>query len=127
MKFEIETSNSEILRYAAEFLSKAAAALEPDTPVRPARPAKQVKPVPAETPAPAPAEAPVPAEAPAPAPAEAPVKQVTLELVRAVLKAKADGGKRVQVQELVASYGVSNLTQIPADKLAEVLAKGGAL
>ncbi len=122
IQFEIkEWSSPAQLKACAEFLLKLADAA-PVPSVKPAdaapvpeQPAPKTRKAKAEQPAPAP-------EQPAPAPAS-----VTLEQVRAVLKAKSDAGKRQQVQALVASYGVQNLTQIPQDKLADVLAKGEAL
>lgn len=119
IQFEIKEWGSPAqLRACAEFLLKLADAA-PVPSVKPAD-AAPVSEQPATKPRKAKAEQPSPAPAPAPA-------SVTLEQVRAVLKAKSDAGKRQQVQALVASYGVQNLTQIPQDKLADVLAKGEAL
>jgi hypothetical protein len=52
---------------------------------------------------------------------------VDLTKVRALLAEKSRSGKRTEVQALIAEYGVSALTDIPADKLGEVYWKGIAL
>lgn len=51
------------------------------------------------------------------------VPTYTLEQVRAKLVELSGAGKRAEVQALVASYGVTKLTDIPADKFADVMAK----
>ena len=52
---------------------------------------------------------------------------VDLTTVRALLAEMSRAGKRTEVQALIAEYGVSALTDIPADKLGEVYWKGIAL
>ena len=52
---------------------------------------------------------------------------VDLTKVRALLAEKSRSGKRTEVQTLIAEYGVSTLTDIPADKLAEIYSKGNAI
>jgi hypothetical protein len=56
-----------------------------------------------------------------------PSDAVDLTTVRALLAEKSRAGKRTEVQALIAEYGVSALTDIPADKLGEVYSKGIAL
>src|SRR5690606_31907676 len=52
---------------------------------------------------------------------------VSLEQVREKLAALAKAGKQEQVKELITSYGVSKLTEIPAEKYAELLEKAEAI
>ena len=87
------------------------------------KPAKKQR-KPAGTPA---AEEPAPAEAAAPAPAAASPSEVTLEQVRAKLAALSQAGKAATVKELIAGFGVAKLTEVPADKYAELLAQAEAL
>lgn len=47
---------------------------------------------------------------------------VTLEEVRAKLAGLAQGGKQAQVKELLGKFGASKLTEVPAEKYAELLA-----
>jgi Ca2+-binding EF-hand superfamily protein len=47
--------------------------------------------------------------------------QVTLEEVRDKLASLAQSGKQEEVKELIASFGASKLTEIPAEKYAELL------
>lgn len=57
----------------------------------------------------------------------APEKTVTLEQVRAKLASLSQAGKQVQVKELITSFGAKKLTEIPAEKYAEVLVKAEEL
>jgi len=52
---------------------------------------------------------------------------VSLEQVREKLAALVKAGKQEQVKELIASYGASKLTEIPAEKYAELLEKAEAI
>jgi len=63
----------------------------------------------------------------APAPAAASPSEVTLEQVRAKLAALSQAGKAATVKELIAGFGVAKLTEVPADKYAELLAQAEAL
>ncbi len=59
-----------------------------------------------------------------PAPAEV---SYTLVDVRGKLGALTKAGKKVQVQELIKSFGVVKLSQIPQEKYPEVMQKAGEL
>ena len=63
----------------------------------------------------------------APAPAAASPSEVTLEQVRAKLAALSQAGKAATVKELIAGFCVAKLTEVPADKYAELLAQAEAL
>lgn len=52
---------------------------------------------------------------------------VSLEQVREKLAALVKAGKQEQVKELIASYGARKLTEIPAEKYAELLEKAEAI
>lgn len=54
-------------------------------------------------------------------------QKISLEQVREKLAALAKAGKQEQVKELIASYGASKLTEIPAEKYAELLEKAEAI
>lgn len=60
------------------------------------------------------------------APAE-PEAAYTLVDVRTKLGALTKAGKKAQVQELIKSFGVDKLSQIPEDKYQEVMQKAGEL
>ena len=47
---------------------------------------------------------------------------VTLEQVRTKLAALSQAGKQAQVKEIITKFGAKKLTDIPAEKFAEVLA-----
>jgi hypothetical protein len=66
---------------------------------------------------PAPAE-PAPPE---PAPVEPSVRTVSLEAVRAKLTQLSEAGKKTELKELFAQYGITKLTDLPKDKLPELL------
>lgn len=74
---------------------------------------------PAATPA---ASEAAPVEAAAPAPAAASPSEVTLEQVRAKLASLSQAGKAADVKALIATFGASKLTDIAAEKYADVLA-----
>lgn len=59
------------------------------------------------------------------APAEAPV--VTVEDIRARYVALVSGGKKDEARDTIKSYNVTKISDIPADKCAEVMAKLNAL
>ena len=52
---------------------------------------------------------------------------INLEDVRAVLVEKSREGHREEVKNLIASYGVNTLSEIPEEKYAEVLEKAGEI
>ena len=56
---------------------------------------------------------------------EEPVSEtnVTLEQVRAKLAALSQAGKQAQVKKLITDFGATKLTEIPAEKYAELLAQ----
>lgn len=54
-------------------------------------------------------------------------KDYTLVDVRGKLGALTKEGKKAQVQELIKSFGVDKLSQIPEDKYQEVMQKAGEL
>ena len=90
------------------------------------KPAKAAKPAPTPTAQPtttATEAAPAQTE-PAAEPA---VKAITLEEVRAKLAALSQGGKTAEVKAIISAIGCAKLTDIPADKYAEVLEKAAAL
>jgi len=68
-----------------------------------------------------PAAAPSEPEAPAASTASSPAP-VTLEDVRGVLAKLSQGGKAAEVKGLISKFGAAKLTEIPADKYADVLA-----
>lgn len=53
--------------------------------------------------------------------------EVTLEQVRARLAQLSQDGKAPQVKEILAGYGATKLTEVPADKYGELLAATEAL
>jgi hypothetical protein len=65
------------------------------------------------------ASAPAPSETSAAAKGSAP--DVTLEEVRAKLASLSQGGKGKEVKALLSGYGAAKLTDVPADKYAELL------
>jgi len=54
-------------------------------------------------------------------------KNYTMEDVRAVLAALNKAWKRAEVKELLASFGVDKLSEIPKERYGEVMAKAGEL
>jgi pyruvate/2-oxoglutarate dehydrogenase complex dihydrolipoamide acyltransferase (E2) component len=68
-----------------------------------------------------PAAAPSEPEAPAASTASSPAP-VTLEEVRGVLAKLSQGGKAAEVKGLISKFGAAKLTEIPADKYADLLA-----
>lgn len=104
-----------------------APALAPAAPPAPDSPA----PLPDQAPPPAPAATTTPPPAPAEAPpAPAPVEQPTIDAVNAALVDKAgvmgDGGAAI-FKMLQDQFGVTGLSQIPAERLGEVLTAVEAL
>lgn len=85
------------------------------------------KPAPEQGEASNPVVPPAPAQETAPAETAEPAKAVTLEQVRDKLQDLARGGKKDQVKKLIESFGAQKLTDIPAEKYAEVLAGAEAL
>lgn len=72
---------------------------------------------------------PEPDTEPAEEPAEEPQKEETYTLVdvRGKLSELTKAGKKDKVQELIKSFGVDKLSQIPSDKYAEMMEKAGEL
>lgn len=68
------------------------------------------------TPAPPPRE-----EPPAPAPS------ASLEDVRAKLAGLVQSGKQAEVKELLAAFGATKLSEIPAERYGELMEKAGAI
>lgn len=61
--------------------------------------------------------------APTPAPKSKPVANaVSLETVREKLSALGETGKKGAVKELFAQFGIAKLTDLPAEKLGDMLA-----
>jgi hypothetical protein len=60
-------------------------------------------------------------------PTAATAPTVTKEQVRAKLAELNKTGKGAEAKALIASYGVTTLTAVPEDKLAELLMKAGAI
>lgn len=60
-------------------------------------------------------------------PAQASAPTVSKEQVRAKLAELNKTGKGPEVKALIATYGVTTLTAVPEDKLAELLMKAGAI
>lgn len=61
---------------------------------------------------------------------EDPVKEThkyTLEAVRAKLTELSRAGKRAEVNELIKSYGVSKLTDLPEERYTDIMKKAGEL
>lgn len=54
-------------------------------------------------------------------------KQITLEDVRAKLAALSQDGKQAEVKALITEFGAKKLSDIPADKYSELLAKAEVL
>lgn len=54
-------------------------------------------------------------------------EEYTLVDVRGKLSELTKAGKKAKVQELIKSFGVDKLSQIPADKYAEVMEKAGEI
>ena len=82
--------------------------------------------MPETEPAPASAEETEPIKEPEKEPE--PVKEeYTLVDVRGKLSELTKAGKKAKVQELIKSFGVDKLSQIPADKYAELMDKAGEI
>lgn len=82
----------------------------------------------AEIPESEPEKEPIPVEEPGPEKEPtSEVKTYTLVDVRGKLSELTKAGKKVKVQELIKSFGVDKLSQIPEDKYAEVMEKAGEI
>jgi hypothetical protein len=77
------------------------------------------------TPPPA-AESPAP-EAPAASTASSPEPELSLETVRAKLTEVSKAGKAAEVKALLAALGVANLTAVPKEAYAQLMADAAAL
>ena len=56
-----------------------------------------------------------------------PVPTYTLEQVRAKLAVLSQAGKQVQVKKIITDYNVKKLTDIPAEKYAEIMKAAEAI
>ncbi len=54
-------------------------------------------------------------------------KTITLEDVRAKLAALSQDGKQAEVKELITEFGAKKLSDVPAEKYSELLAKAEVL
>lgn len=91
------------------------------------KPRKAAEPAPT-LPAPVTATAtPTPESAPVEVAAASPSKAITLEEVRAKLAALSQAGKTAEVKALIGTFGAGKLTDITADKYAEVLVAAEAI
>ncbi len=54
-------------------------------------------------------------------------KEITLEQVRAKLAALSQDGKQAEVKALITEFGVKKLSDVPAEKYSELLAKAEVL
>lgn len=70
---------------------------------------------------------PTPEAVPSEPVAASPSKAVTLEEVRAKLAALSQAGKTAEVKTLISQFGAGKLTDLAADKYAEVLTAAEAL
>ena len=70
---------------------------------------------------------PTPEPAPVEVAAASPSKPITLEEVRAKLAALSQAGKTAEVKALIGTFGAGKLTDIAADKYAEVLVAAEAI
>ena len=119
---------AKIMRLVAELTAEVAVAstgepveVKVEAPAEPKK-AKAPKAAPATTdssPSSESASAPAPSETSAAAKGSAP--DVTLEEVRAKLASLSQGGKGKEVKALLSGYGAAKLTDVPADKYAELL------
>ena len=82
---------------------------------------KSARPNATDAPAPVSASATGEAEAPTASTASLP-ERITLEDIRGVLAKLSQGGKAAEVKGLIAKFNAAKLTEISADKYAEVLA-----
>ena len=78
---------------------------------------------PAQTPVTAPAQTPVtaPAQTPVTAPVSQEVKKYTLPEIQAALAPLLDAGKAVELQQLMAQFGVQYLGEVPEDRYPELV------
>lgn len=68
-----------------------------------------------------------PSAAPAPSSAEPQVPTVSFEDVRAKLASLVQAGKQPQVKELLASFGASKLSDVPAERYGELMQKSSEI
>ena len=76
---------------------------------------------------PKPAAEPSTQEAPAASTASLPVPELSLETVRAKLTEVSKAGKAAEVKALLAALGVANLTAVPKEAYAKLMADAAAL
>lgn len=91
----------------------------------------KAEPVPAPAPAIAqapetPATPPLTPQAPA-SPTPAPTANISMEDVRAKLASLVQAGKQAQVKELLASFGASKLSDVPAERYGELMQKASEI
>ncbi|RZT02928.1 hypothetical protein [Cuneatibacter caecimuris] len=129
MKITIEATSMEELQEALQHLTgkeiTREAVLQDIAPAEVPFPAARVQPAPVAQPVQA---APVPA-APEPEPEAPQAEPIVYSMtdVRGVLSNLTKAGKKAQVQELIRSFGVDKLSQIPEDRYPEVMQKAGEL
>lgn len=70
---------------------------------------------------------PEPPTSPMPPPAPAEAGGVSMEDVRAKLAALVQAGKQAEVRELLAAFGATKLSEIPAERYGELMEKAGAI
>jgi hypothetical protein len=83
---------------------------------------QEVKPAPKSKKADKPAE-----PTPEPAPETKPTASVSLDDVRIVLGNLSQSGRQDEVKQLISSFGVTKLSEIPTEKYAELLAAAEAI
>ena len=92
-----------------------------------------VKAEPVPDPAPAIAEAPETPATPTPTPqasappAPAPMANISMEDVRAKLASLVQADKQEQVKELLASFGATKLSEVPAERYGELMQKASEI
>ncbi len=129
MKINVEFGSLEEMREFAEQLNVTSIFVKGPCVARklsPVEPVEETENEPAAESEPAPAEETEPVNEPEKEPE--PVKEeYTLVDVRGKLSELTKAGKKAKVQELIKSFGVDKLSQIPADKYAEVMEKAGEI
>ena len=132
MKITIEATSMEELKEALQHLTgkeiPGEAAPQDIAPAEVSFPAARVQPV-ESTPVVQPVQPAQVQAAPEPEP-EAPQPELiaySMTDVRGVLSNLTKAGKKAQVQELIRSFGVDKLSQIPEDRYPEVMQKAGEL
>ena len=129
MSLEI-TVRLEAPELAASISALAAAMISKPTimPTAPVKTKKEKEPavaVPVADTAPNPATQPAPETTPDPTPAAEP--EITFVQVKEKLVALSQAGKQAQVKTLITKLGAAKLSDVPAEKYAELMKEAGAL